>query len=223
MSGSYREGERSRRIGKEIVKGAEVTVRPAINYIVIVKIVYFSHDGRISTDTDGGFGGGDSNCRCRVNRQVESDDRVAAVGTRKCSRVVAGSGEDFPIPLITFACRYRKICGVCMRDRKVKRHHTVTAHCVGQREIVVARLRVCGAIPVETIADNDSSISVRSFVNSQMKGYHRITTCCICEGVCQVLARLCDACVFIPIKAVAGNGSGVSIRSIVDSQMKSYH
>ena len=203
MSGSYREGERSRRIGKEIVKGAEVTVRPAINYIVIVKIVYFSHDGRISTDTDGGFGGGDSNCRCRVNRQVESDDRVAAVGTRKCSRVVAGSGEDFPIPLITFACRYRKICGVCMRDRKVKRHHTVTAHCVGQREIVVAGSGEDFPIPLVASACRYRKICGVCMRDRKVKRHHTVTAHCV--GQREIVVARLRVCGAIPGEALAGN------------------
>ena len=84
-------------------------------------------------DTDGGFGGGDSNCRCRVNRQVESHDRVAAsrIRQRVCRSIGAFSVSNAINPSETSASSLHVNAGRWWVDGECYRIRLVAATVFG--------------------------------------------------------------------------------------------
>ena len=115
------------------------------------------------------------------------------------------------------------VCGVV--HRQVQRHNAVAASRIGERvRQVIAGLRNASMfVPVEAVAGKGDGVAIVGIVHRQVQRHDAVAAGRIGECVRQVIARQCKSRVFIPVKAVAGDGDGVAIVGVIHCQVQGHH
>ena len=89
---------------------------------------------------------------------------------------------------------------------------------------VLAGLRNASVfVPVETVASDNDGVAIGGVVHRQMQCHDAVTARRIGERMCQVLAGLCNASIFVPVEAVASDGDGITIVGVIHCQVQRHN
>ena len=87
------------------------------------------------------------------------------------------------------------------------------------RQVVARLCKVRVLVPVEAVALRRHSVFRRTLSDGQMQGHHTVATVLPDKGVRQVVARLCQVRVLVPVEAVALRRYSVFRRTLVYRQV----
>ena len=159
-----------------------------------------------------------------VHRQVQGHNAVTTCRIGECMRqVITGlRNASVFVPVEAVAGDNDGVTVGGVVHRQVQRHNAVAVCRIGKRvrQVITGLCNASMFVPVETVAGDNDGVTIGGVVYCQVQRHDAVTARRIGERMCQVLARLCNANMFVPIEAVASDGDSITIVSVIYCQVQ---